>query len=190
MFRGIMILTVITLNLSNFNLSHCQTDVVELSHNSISTQNEKKDNDQIFKRWQIRAGYSINNDSVATLEGSYVIPLSHLFAVSIDARIYSFFSITPFLTTRPIKIYDKFSFSAQGGIGIRAFGVGFGGSIGDITAELGATIRYKLNDKMNFILNYKQISSSSHYPTFSTLFPPKVKIDNFPIRFITIGIEL
>jgi len=145
-----------------------------------------KPTEPVFKKWQTKVGYSLNNKNIFNLEGSYLISLSHVFALSLDTRIYSFLTISPSITTKPITITKKLSFSLKTGLGFILFGPVAG--LRDIAFELGASVRYKINKDFNILLEYKQINKNSAYVGFDTL-PPKQMIRNFPIRFISIGIE-
>ncbi len=140
----------------------------------------------VFKNWQARLGYSLNNKNIYNIEGSYLISLSHVFAFSLDTRIYSFLTVSPSLATQPIPVSEKISFSLKTGLGFIFFGPVAG--LNDIAFEFGALVRYSINKYYNIILEYKQIKKNSAYLGFDTL-PPKQIVQNFPIRFISIGIE-
>jgi hypothetical protein len=136
--------------------------------------------------WQAKIGYSLNNVYVTNIEGSYIIPISHLFEFSLDARIYSFITISPSIRTRSISVLEKLSIYPKFGLGFATFGpFSF---LGDIGFELGVGFVYKLSDNYNLLIEYKQFGKNSLYEGFESL-PPKQIIDNFPIRFISIGLE-
>ena len=157
-----------------------------LGHAFAQSQTSEKDKETISKDWQIKIGYSLNNKNVLNIEGGYLIPLSQAFAFSLDTRLYSFISVSPSLASQPITISKKISFSLKVGLGFILFGPSIG--LKDVAFELGGLIRYKINEDYNIVLEYKQISKNSAYVSFDT-FPPKQIISNFPIRFISIGVE-
>ena len=158
----------------------CQKNIV--AQNDVSDMTRLP----VFNDWQVKIGYSVNNTNILNVEGGYLIPLSKIFALSLDTRIYSFASISPSIITKPIAITKKFSLSLKTGLGFILFGPVVG--LGDIAFEFGGLIRYRISRDYSIILEYKQISKNSAYVSFETL-PPKQTISNFPIRFISIGIE-
>jgi len=149
---------------------------------SDSLQNSKTE----FKNWQFKIGYSLNNKNVTNLEGSYLIQISQVFALSLDTRLYSFISFTPSLSTNQIKITNAISISLKGGLGVIALGPVAG--LEAMTAEFAIAFRYKIANNYNFVLEYKRISKSSISEGFET-FPPKHWIRKFPIEFLSFGIE-
>jgi hypothetical protein len=157
-----------------------------LSNVFSQSQTSPKDIEPISKNWQIKIGYSLNNKNVFNIEGGYLIPLSRAFAFVADARLYSFLTVSPSLATQPIVISDKISFSLKFGLGFIFFGPVSG--LTDVAFELGGLLRYQISKDYNIVFEYKQISKNSHYEGFET-FSPKQMINNFPIRFISIGVE-
>ncbi len=161
----------------NNRVSHEQYNVDDSSKTAES---------EVLKKWQFKIGLSINN-TAANSECSYLISLSSLFNLSFDARPYSFVSFTPAITTKPIFIFNNVSISPKAGVGVILLGPVAG--LEAFTAEVGIVLRYTINNDYNILIEYKQISKSSVSEGFETL-PPKHLIKNFPIRLISIGIEL
>lgn len=156
-----------------------------LSVDNVSVDSLKKYN---YRKWQFKFGYSPNNKNIFNIEISNILRLSNFFALSLDCRLYSFISLSPCLITRQFYVNKYFSFSLKGGIGLT--GLPVPATYGtDITTELGVLFKYKINEKYNIILEYKRINKNSLYEGFYSLFfgPP---INNFPIQFISTGIEL
>lgn len=153
---------------------------------NILGQNTLSENSSLpeIKNWQIKGGVSFNNESVFNVEGSYIIPISQAFQFSLDTRIYSYLTISPSLKTRSIEIIDKMYFYLKFGLGFNVFGII---PFTNFATELSLAFIYKLNDNVNLLIEYKQAKYSS--AGFETLFSRNM-IDNFPIRFISIGVEI
>lgn len=139
-----------------------------------------------IKPWQIKVGYSINNKDVTNLEGSYNLSLSKIWAFSMDARIWSFFTLSASFKTMPIKISEYISVSPKIGLGFHFPGPVAG--LRDVSLNIGISVNYKINDSYNVFIEYLQLSKSSKYDEFNTN-NKNIWVRNFPIRFISIGVE-
>jgi hypothetical protein len=166
------------------NFSQEKTDIV---NHFEDIQNDSL-KEYYFKKWQLKLGYSLNNKNIFNIEASNIFRISNLFALSLDYRLYSFISITPSLVTRPIDIQKDFSISIKGGIGIMGLPVPVIIYGLDISTEFGVIFRYRLNEKCNILLEYKQIHKNSLYESFNSLFNGP-SINHFPLRFISVGVE-
>lgn len=178
----IIVLLFVQVSIGQGNLKNMFNQDVQILIDD-STENKNMS----IKRWQIKSGFSFNNKNVYNIEGSYLTYLSNSFILSVDLRLYSFLSFTPTLSTKSLKLFDHLSFSPTIGLGI--IGLGPVNGIEAFTIEFGLILRYLINENCNFILSYKQVTSSAYYPAFYSL-PPKQLIENFPIRFLSIGLEI
>lgn len=152
-----------------------ETSITDSAYNS-QTISLRQD---YSKSWQLFMGYSINNSGVTNFEFSYMLPVTRVLAFSADLRLYSFLSLSLSASLFPIQVGEKFSFIFKCGFPIIPLA-----SMGHI----GLQCKYKLSSKLNFVLEYKQISTSSQSTGFIT-FSPDFTVTNYPIRFISVGIE-
>jgi len=140
---------------------------------------------ELFKSFQIKLGYSFNKNT-PNIEGNYSFPLSHIFSFGLDLRIYSFPTISPEIATMPIILTDHISISAKGGLEFFLFSPI---PLANLSTQFAFLIRYKINNDYNLLLEFKQINQNSSMNGFDTL-PPRKHVLGFPIRFLSIGIEI
>lgn len=94
--------------------------------------------------WQVKAGMSVNNLGATNLEISTVNSFAKSFSYAFDYRVYSFLSITPSLTTKPIIIYKNISILLKTGLDFLSPGplVLF-----DVTNENSVMLRYSAENQ-------------------------------------------
>ena len=135
-----------------------------------------------INRWQFSIGYSINNNGIYNISGSYIIPINNHLNLLLNLRPYDMPTLTFTLNTKKIKVYNNFALS---------FGIGTGFSELPLLMLGWPVFVFELNLKLYFLdtqlgnlfVEINQINALS----LSTI--SENEVENKPIRFLSLGIE-
>lgn len=173
----IMLIFILTNNFvfAQKNDSHLISTLLD---SKIDSSNEKN----TINRWQFSIGYSINNNGIYNISGSYIIPINNHLNLLLNLRPYDMPTLTFTLNTKKINVYKNFALS---------FGIGTGFSDLPFLLVGWPVFVFELNLKFYFFetkLGNLFVEINQINATFlSTISEKEVK--NKPIRFLSLGIE-
>ncbi len=164
------------------NFVFAQKNDFNLMSNPLATEIDTSNKNIAINRWQFSIGYSINNNGIYNISGSYIIPINNHLHVLLNASPYDIPTLTSTLNTNKIKFYKNFALT---------FGIGIGFSELPLLLLGWPVFVFELNLKLYFLdtklgnlfVEINQINASF----LSTI--SEKEVENKPIRFLSLGIE-
>ena len=142
-------------------------------------------NSNSFQRWQLKMGFSANNQEEYSIAVGYKLPVFKRNLALFEANFFTLPALSVLFGYKDVKITNTVYFEPMIGIVYIPFVLATGAPA--LCSSI--TLKYKITQHTNFIAEFRQVHIGlTQGGIFS--FSRKRQIYNFPIRFISIGIEL